>query len=208
VILRRRACEVSIQLAGLLLFAVAGTASASMLTVSITGQFGPGVTDDQLASPDGTWALSLDVDSNPAVTNFDVFSFDAPFSDFIYLLNDSSVAVSPQSIRFFESSDGGMFTLFFGPETGFVNGMPIPEFSFSGDQVFSGTPGSPTILPGSYPVSNVTYSDAINFDDEGASGAAAISPPAPSTVPEPSTFWLTTVFAVLFFARSGHRRIH
>jgi len=50
-----------------------------------------------------------------------------------------------------------------------MNGMPIPEFSFSGDQVFSGPSTSPTILPGVYPIADALYSDALNFDDEGAS---------------------------------------
>jgi RHS repeat-associated protein len=201
VILRRKTSGVSGQLAKLALFAATVSASASMITVSVSGQFGSGVTADQLAAPGELWAISFDVASNPVAANTDAFSFDAPFSDFSYLLNGSAVAVSPQSIRFYESGDGGLFTLFFGPETGFINGMPIPEFSFSGNQVFSGTPGSPTILLGSYPVGDVTYSDAINFDDEGASGTVTIAAPQ-STVPEPSTFWLIlTGVALTLFAR-------
>ena len=53
--------------------------------------------------------------------------------------------------------------------------MPIPEFSFSGDQVFSGTTASPTILAGSYPIADALYSDVLNFDDEGALGSATIT---------------------------------
>ena len=172
--------------------------SAATLIVSVSGQFGSGMSADEFAAPDATWALSFDVDSNPADENTDAFSFDAPFSDFSYLLNGSAIAVSPESIRFFTSDDGGLFTVFFGPETGFFNGMPIPEFSFSGNQVFSGTTNSPTILPGSYPIADATYSDAANFDDEGASGTVTISSPAPSVVPEPSTFALfLTALAIM-----------
>jgi hypothetical protein len=185
---------------------VTGTVTASPLTVSVSGQFGAGVTADQLAAPDGTWALSFDVDSNPAAANTDMFSFDAPFSDFSYLLNGSAIAVSPESSRFFTSDDGGLFTLFFGPETGFFDGMPIPEFSFSGDQVFSGTPDVPTILPSSYPVTDVTYSDAINFDDEGASGTVTISAAAPTTVPEPSSFALVSIIVAVTFLAARRRR--
>jgi hypothetical protein len=207
VIYRGKVPSTLLLLASAILYASAVTASASTLTVSVSGQFGSGVIADQLAASDGTWALSFDVDSIAAATNTDMFSFDAPFSDFSYLLNGSAVAVSPQSIRFFDSGDGGLFTVFFGPETGFFNGMPIPEFSFSGDQVFSGTPGNPTILPGSYSVGDALYSDALNYDDEGAFGTVTITG-TQSAVPEPSIFWLLFTFTVMMFlARLYRRRI-
>jgi len=170
--------------------------SADTLTVSVSGLFGAGVTADQLAAPGGLWALSFEVDSDPAAANTDMFGFDAPFSDFSYLLDGSPVAVTPESIRFFTSDDGGLFTVYFGPETGFYDGMPIPEFIFSGDPAFSGTTDSPTILPGSYPVGDVTYSDALNYDDEGASGTVTIGGPQ-SSAPEPSTFWLCLTVTAL-----------
>jgi hypothetical protein len=185
----RRSCGTLFNLLASTLFVCAMPARADTLLVSVSGQFGAGVTADQLAAPDATWALRFDVDSNPVAANTDFFSFDTPFSSFTYLLNGSPLAVTPQSIRFFDSSDGGLLTVFFGPETGFVNGTPIPEFSLSGDQVFSGTPGSPMILPGSYPVSDALYSDAINFDDEGASGTVSVAT-STSTVPEPCSFIL------------------
>jgi hypothetical protein len=169
------------------------------------GQFGPGVTADQLAAPNALWALSFEVDTTPAAANPDVFGFDTPFTDFSYMLNGLAVAVTPESIRFYTSADGGLFTIFFGPETGFFNGMPIPEFSFSGDQVFSGTTTSPVILSGGYPVRDVTYSDAINFDDEGASGTVTITGTS-STTPEPSDFSLClAALALLLFARLCRR---
>jgi hypothetical protein len=164
-IYRSRFRSTSLRLAWVMLCASAVPASASTLTMSVSGQFGPGVSADQLAAPNALWALSFTVDSNPAAANSDALGFDAPFSAFTYMLSGSAVAVSPGEIRFFTSANGGLFTIFFGPETGFLNGMPIPEFSFSGGQVFSGTTASPTVIPGSYPVSDVIYSDAINFDD-------------------------------------------
>ncbi len=85
----------------------------------------------------------------------------------------------------------------------FNNGMATPEFSFSGNQVFSGTPASPTIIPGSYPVGDAIYSDAINFDEEGASGTVTITAPQ-TTVPEPSSLALVlTALAIMFL---GARR--
>jgi RHS repeat-associated protein len=187
-----------------MLFLWTVSARADTLTVSVSGQFGADVLADQTAAPSQTWGISFAVDSNPSAANTDPFSFDAPFTGFSYLLDGVPVAVTPDSIRFFDSADGGLFTVFFGPETGFMNGMPIPEFSFSGDQVFSGMAASPTILPGSYPVSDVTYSDALNYDDEGASGTVAISG-GWATVPEPSSIWLFLMPACLaLFA--GRRR--
>jgi hypothetical protein len=179
----------SLRLAGLLFCFLTALAQADTITASAAGQFGAGVTADQLTASGGLWAFSFDLDSNPTAANTDAFSFDAPFSGFSYLLNGSAIAVSPDSIRFFTSDDGGLFTLFFGPETGFLNGIPIPEFSFSGAQVFSGTPASPTISPGSYSISDALYSDAINFDDEGASGTVFLTT-TPAPVPEPSALWL------------------
>jgi hypothetical protein len=176
----------------------APSAHAETLTVSVSGQFGSEVTTDQLAAPDASWALSFEVDSSPAASNSDALGFDAPFSDFSYMLNGSAVAVSPGEIRFFTSADGGLFTVFFGPETGFNNGMPIPEFSLSGGQAFSGTTAGPTITAGSYPVADVIYSDALNFDDEGASGTVTIKGTS-STVPEPSSLWLFLAAAALTF---------
>jgi len=99
----------------LVLWATAAPARADILTVSAAGQFGPGVIADQLAAPGASWALTFMVDSNPAAANSDPFSFDAPFSGFTYLLGGSAVAGSPESIRFFDSGDGGLFTVFFGP---------------------------------------------------------------------------------------------
>ena len=150
-ILRRRVCGVFLQLAALVLFAFAGTASASMLTVSVSGQFGSGVTADQLAAPDATWAISFDVASNPVAANTDAFSFDAPFSDFSYLLNGSAVALSPQSIRFFESGDGGLFTLFFGPRRVSSTACRFPNSASPGircsQERLAVPPFSPAVIP-------------------------------------------------------------
>jgi RHS repeat-associated protein len=201
VIYKRRFYKTFPRLACLALSLSTAPASANVFMVSAAGQFGSGVIADQLAAPNASWGVTFAVNSDPAAANTDAFGFDAPFSDFSYRLNGSALAVAPESIRFFTSDDRGLFTVFFGPETGFFDGMPIAEFGFSGDQLFSGTTASPTIIPGSYPVSDALYSDAINFDDEGASGTVTIAAPQ-STVPEPSTLWLILTGAALtFFAR-------
>lgn len=190
--------------AGIAFYASSITVYADVLSISIGGVFGAGVTADQLAAPDAAWALSFDLSGNPAAANTDRFGFDVPFDGFKYTLDGSPIAVSPQSIRFFASEGGGLFSVYFGPESGFNNGMPIPEFSFAGDQVFSGTTQMPVMLAGSYPVSDVTYSDSENFDDEGASGVvkiARVSVP----VPEPSPFGFVLI-GVLLLSPSIRRR--
>jgi hypothetical protein len=78
-------------------------------------------------------------------------------------LNGANVAVAPASIRFYNNAAGGLFTLFFGPESGFLNGQPIPELSFEGDQAFTGALSNPTFASGSFSVGDWTYSDALNF---------------------------------------------
>jgi hypothetical protein len=90
--------------------------------------------------------------------------------------------VPPASIRFFTASNLGMFTAFFGPQSGFSGGVPIPEFSFQGAQLFSGSTASPTLLAGTYPVSEFIYSDAANYDDRLPANFSL----SVANVPEPS----------------------
>jgi len=170
--------------------------SADSVTVSVSGQFGSGVTADTMAAPGASWSLSFDIDIHPVAANPDIVGFDAPPSNFVYTVGGSPVAVSPDEIRFYTTAGGGLFTLFFGPETGFFNGMPIPEFTFSGNQAFSGTTTNPTILAGSYPLSDVLYSDSLNYDDQGASGAVTFAASSTTTsAPEPSTLRLSVLIA-------------
>ena len=189
----------------LILCALAVSATGTTLYVQASGEFTSGVTADDMAVPGDTWLLSFDVDSNPVAGNPDSLGFDAPFSNFTYTVGGSPVSVTPGEIRFFTSDNGGLFTIYFGPETGFDNGQPIPEFSFSGDVVFTGTTTNPTINPNSYTVTDVIYSDASNYDDEGATATVTITA-ATETTPEPSTLLLCLPLVPLILV-SQHRRI-
>ena len=187
---------------------VCGIARADTLNVSVSGTFGAGVTTDAIAAPAESWALGFDVDMHPAPANPDVLGFDAPFSNFTYTLNGAAVAVTPEEVRFETTGDLGLFTVYFGPESGFVNGSPIPIFSFEGAQAFSDVTTAPTILAGIYPVTDVLYTDASNFDDEGAGGVVTISTSTVTGVPEPSTVGLLGSAMIAVFARFGFRGIN
>ncbi|MBV8571552.1 MAG: beta-propeller fold lactonase family protein [Acidobacteriaceae bacterium] len=117
--------------------------------------------------------------------------FDIPVENFKYSLNGSSVAEMPQSIRLSTASNGGLFTLFFGPQSGYdTSGNPIPELSLSGAQLFTGSTSSPTIVTGSFATTDWTYSDANNFDTQAHAMVSAVS------VPEPSA-WLLSLSGIV-----------
>ncbi len=167
---------------------LSGLAYADTLLVSVAGQFSSEVGSQatQLWAPNGAWSLSFEVDRNLAASNTDTLGFDAPFSHFRYQLNGSSVATSPASIRFDTTGNLGLFTLFFGPESGYSNGNPIPEFAFEGPQLFSGTTAAPLLSTGNFKVSDWIYSDATTYDEN----TAPASPVTLAPVPEPATLRL------------------
>ena len=179
------------------LLALTGTVHAAEYVVSASGQFSnpAGNQADQLWAPNGIWALSFDVSSSPAVSNTTTLSFDVPVTQFTYKLNGATVAAAPSNISFYTSGDGGLFTLFFGSESGSVNGVPIPEFIFEGAQAFSDSTTSPAFSMGSFAVSGVLYSDAVNYDAGITSSPVTLAP-----VPEPSTglFCFLPLFGLAF----------
>ncbi len=185
-----------------LLVVLGGVANASTLLFSAAGQFSSTVTPTLLTGPSALWSLSFAIDSNPVAGNADQLGFDAPFTSFTYSLNHSAVAATPASIRFSTASDLGMFTVFFGPESGFMNGVPVPEFSFQGVQLFSGSTSNPTLLTGTYPVNEFIYSDAINYDDHLPANFSL----SVTNVPEPSQ-WVALVLGLALIGCSQIYRL-
>lgn len=179
-----------------------GAVSATTLLFSVAGQFSSSVTASPLAAPNAPWRLSFTVDSNPSAGNIDQLGFDTPFSNFSYLLNNSSVAAAPSIIRFFTTGNLGMFTVFFGPESGYSNNVPIPEFSFLGAQLFSGATASPILTAGVYPVSEFIYSDAVNYDDHLPANISL----SVTAVPEPSPLTIL-LFGLVLIAFSQTYRV-
>ena len=112
-------------------------------TVSASGQFDLSAASTTLSAPDAVWSLSFNVNS-PA-SDATPQGFNVPFSNFTYELNGSPVFDTPEYIRFFDASSGGMFTVYWGSETGYDSlGNSIPELSLSGNQL---SPGQPTRPP-------------------------------------------------------------
>jgi hypothetical protein len=156
-----------------------GIASADTLDVSVSGQFSASDTAGQLVSPDGIFNLSFVVDSTPTpeAGTVTVNSFDVPITDFSYTLDGTPVSATPSELTFETLANGGLFNVTFG------SGLSAEEFSFQGDQAFSGTTSAPTFSAGSFSVSSWTYSDPNNYDFETPVALNAQIAP----VPEPSS---------------------
>ncbi len=189
------------------LAALLGTAAlshAAPITIQTTGTFSSSDTQNALASPGAPWQLSFTADNQPAATNIGTDGFDLPFSNFAYTLNGQTVAASPDSIRLYGAANNGLFTVFFGPESGVdASGGFIPEFTFSGPQLFSGFPANPMISSGSYSVSEWLYTDSMNYDDQLHPGTA-VTVGAGTATPEPASVAL--VFSGFLLAY-GYRRL-
>ncbi|MDQ2945935.1 MAG: hypothetical protein M3Y27_08335 [Acidobacteriota bacterium] len=160
------------------------------------GVFGSADTATDLASPGSTYSLGFTVDNNPQVSNAGSDGFDVAFSDFQYTFGGRAGNAIPESIRFFNESNNGLFTVYFGPESGVdANGNFIPEFAFFGTSLYSGPEANPLILPGTYAVREAVYSDNINYDDQ-FNPANVITVGSVAT-PEPSTASLTLLTLLL-----------
>lgn len=170
-----------------LLAAVAATsAGAAPILLSVSGQFSNSdVAVSPLVVPNGTFSLSFVFDSDPLPSNVTSGGFDVPFWAFGYELNNVAVNVAPSFIRFWSAGSGGLFSVFFGPESGFINGIPIPIFEFTGPQLFTGTTSVPQFDLGTLQTTSWTYSDVQNFDSQATSLTVAVTP-----TPEPSSLLL------------------
>ena len=169
------------------LFATAGFAGAAPITIQTSGTFSSSDTQTSLVMPGAAWNLSFHVDTQPAATNPGLDGFDIPFTSFAYKLNGATVAAAPDSIRLYQAANNGLFTVFFGPQSGHdSSGNFIPEFTFSGPQLFSGSTQSPNISPGSYAVREWLYTDSMNYDDHVRPGTTVTVSNA-AGVPEPAS---------------------
>lgn len=175
----------SVLVSAFLLSVFCAVSPATTLRVSATGQFSSDVVNTPYAGPNETFSLSFYLPPNPPVTNTDTLGFDSYFLGFSYQLNGAQVPVGPVFVRFATSTNSGLFSVFLGPEGGYdSNGNPVPQFSFEGSQVFSGTTSNPTILSGTYSTAYWSYSDSLNFDSHTSPGDVVTIAVA---VPEPGS---------------------
>ena len=181
---------------------------AEPVNIVTSGTFSASDTANALAVPGGSWTLGFTVNNPPAVSNVGLDGFDAPFSNFTYSVNGSLMAASPQSIRFLGSPSDGLFTLFFGPESGMdSNGKLIPEFSFAGPQIYSGSNQDPTITPGSFGVAQSLYTDGVNYDNQVSPGTTVlVTGGSTSATPEPPSAYLCLGTMFLLVSMAFKRR--
>jgi hypothetical protein len=160
----------------------------ALLTLSVTGQFSNSVSATATAAPNGIWSLDFGMDSSPSVFNISGDDFDVAFSDLHYALNGMMISENAEHIRFYSANNGGLFSIFFGPELGFVGEIPIPIFEFDGLQLYMGSPLRPEISEGEYAISEWLYSDAMNFDDHfPALNHVTVTATPVATISEPAT---------------------
>ena len=178
--------------------AACGIANAgTLLFVSASGQFSSTGAADSLVAPNGIFSLSFAVDSNPTplAQSVTLNSFDVPVEAFSYELNNVPVSVTPSEITFFTLADGGLFNVTIG------SGFTAEDFSFEGDQAFSGTTAAPAFSIGQYNIAGVIYFDPANFDSPTPIGDASINP-----TPEPSTVLLVSCGLAVLMGRKFRRQ--
>jgi hypothetical protein len=158
--------------------ASASAANASFVFVAESGVFSSTDTPGTLVAPGGTFSFSFDVPSTGGAVTSTVTSdgFDVAFTNFSYKLNGATVNLTPSDINFDTLGNGGGFDVTFGL------GLTAPSFTIFGAQMFTGTTAAPVFAIGSYSVSNVIYSDSVNYDFVPTSSNVSIA-----AAPEPST---------------------
>jgi hypothetical protein len=190
--MRRLTFSLALSLLALVCALAPSRAFASNVVVSDSGTFASGVPNTTESAPGETWSFSFSVNSNPAVSNVVLGqNFDTSFSNFTYTLNGSPVATSPTELTWYSTPLGGLIDLTF------ADGV----LSIYGNQAYSGSEASPTILPGAYPVDNTQSFFQDNYFNSGAIYAS------PLTIsPEPSTFLLLGSGLFAIFGLAAFRR--
>jgi hypothetical protein len=179
---------------------LAASVSAEPLLVTASGVFGSFsqyfTPTTGFTAPNATWALSFQVESDPAVsdTSFGV-QFAPVFSNFTYILNGAPIALSPAEILFNATSFNGLFNVC-------LDSACITHqegLRLDGSQLYTGSELSPTIVPGNYVTTQLFI---------GVNNTSFLEPNATvvvSAIPEPTTLWLVGA-GLLLLGPAAHRR--
>lgn len=171
------------RVAACLLVLTGAISSATPLLLTTGGTISDDTPASILTTPGEAWTLSIQLDSNPAVSAVSLGSqFSAAFSNFTYTLNGSVVATPPVTqLIFWTTGLGGFDFCFAGPCS--------PGMEIIGPQLYSGPESAPTILTGVYQTTNV---NALFVDFEiGQSSFLPITITDATATPEPSTILLS-----------------
>jgi len=211
---RKRSCPLFFRSIRNLRFGVlliAASLSASSIVISDTDTFPSTTGNSEFSAPDETYSFSFVVNTTPGVYNVDPGNyFDVDFLDFTYSLNGSPVDITPVDIRFFNTSQLGMFEICFTTACSFFNN-PSDGFVFigqAGQQMYTGPESAPTMLTGTFaPNFAYLYIDSNEYFEyfQNPRTPTHFIVAATNPVPEPSTI-LTLGAGFLSLLVAGYRR--
>jgi hypothetical protein len=182
----------------LALLVVALPALANYVHVTAGGYFDATVPLTFFSAPNAPWGLQFDI----GIYGFTAISPDAngfsvPWDNFRYTVSGVQVPASgPDTIRFYTFDYDGLFD---------VQGQSNPmsdwfTIALFGDQAFSGSTDSPTILPGHYPVTGGGFmlNGNPSFQDPAGSWVDIVE-----IVPEPSSLLMAATSLLLSIGCAG-----
>ena len=164
----------------------AAPAVAQTYTVTESGTWAAGtptVTDFSAAGE--TWSYSFEVSAMPTVYFSNGSVSDTDVTDFVYTLDGipESLSLLPNFISWEAAGYGG--GIYFELSNGAL-------FTVNADQLFSGAPSSPTIVPGDYAVSNTSY---VQFPSPNSGTTESLS--GFLDIPEGGAPWLYLLLGAL-----------
>ena len=119
-------------------------AQATPLSVTESGKFSSSTPTSSISAPNGTFALSFNVDSSPTVVSSSANQFAVVYSNFSFLLNGIADTAKVGSISFFDSADSGLFSICFSTPCP-ADAQSTNSLVFLGPQVFKGLSSNPQI---------------------------------------------------------------
>jgi len=208
----------------LLILAMAGQASASLLLYSESGTWGPDVTPNEWVKPNTSWSFSFLTETDPLLLNIlksgDNWDFDIPFAAFRYDLGGVPVIANPLAIRIEDPNNSEGPGLFIYYERFPLNDPPGPPFSYDRIPIIGfiivtdpltnlyglRATGQPYLLTGEFPVgdSGAWGSEFVTYDRLTGDRTDALisnSTLRVEAIPEPNSLALVCIGLVLL--RSG-----